>query len=183
MRSKPTLGSVQARRALQPVAPVVPINPGDPAQAAREETFARLAELVRKRDPIPADVFASARFSFQLRSVDDELAALVYDSIVDDDLLAGVRSGGLATRQLTFAARELVIEVEISGGSERAVTGQVVPPQAAEVELRHRTGSTEAATDELGFFQYSALPDGPVSFRCRPTRDGADAVATSWVTL
>ncbi|HLN05699.1 MAG TPA: hypothetical protein VK217_05445, partial [Acidimicrobiales bacterium] len=113
--------------------------------------------------------------------IDDELAALVYDSMIDDDLLASVRSGGQSIRQLTFAARDLVLEMEVSDA--RRVVGQVVPPQAAIVELRHRGGTTPVTTDELGCFHVPALPDGPVSFRCRPSRADANSVATSWITL
>jgi hypothetical protein len=153
----------------------------DAAEAAREATFRRLHSLVREKDPMPADVLVSARSSFGMRSIDDEPAALVYDSIIDDDLLSSVRSGGRTVRQLTFEARDLVLEVEVSGAGH--LVGQVVPPQATVVELRHRGGTTPVVTDELGCFHVPAMPDGPVSFRCRPTRSAAHSVATSWITL
>lgn len=155
----------------------------DSDETAREETFRRLSDLVAERDAVPEDVLVSARLSFELRSIDDELAALVYDSMIDDDLLASVRSGGVTGRQLTFASRGLVLEVEVGGSSSREVTGQVVPSQPAEIELRHRGGSTPVVTDELGYFQIPVLPEGPVSFRCRPAREGSESVATSWVML
>jgi len=153
----------------------------DSANDAREAAFRRLHQLVRDRDAVPEDVFVSANSSFDLRSIDDELAALVYDSIIDDALLAGVRSSGPSTRQLTFAASGLVVEIEVSDAGR--LVGQIVPPQAAEVELRHRAGTTPVPTDDLGCFSVPVLPDGPVSFRCHPTRFGADSVATSWITL
>ncbi len=162
---------------------VVRLDWPDVEESAREETFRRLAGLVRSRDAVPADVLESARLTFQLRSIDDELAALVYDSMVDDDLLASVRSGGTSTRQLTFASREMVLELEVPQDRAGSVMGQVVPPQAAEIELRHRGGSTPVTADELGCFQVSSVPPGPVSFRCRATDGEADPIATSWVTL
>jgi hypothetical protein len=58
-----------------------------------------------------------------------------------------------------------------------------VPPQAALVELRHRGGTTPLEADELGCFHVPALPEGPVSFRCRPKRSAAQSIATSWITL
>jgi hypothetical protein len=151
------------------------------AEVAREATFQRLQSLVLENDPVPEDVLRAAVATFELRSVDSELAALVYDSMIDDALLAGVRSGAQSTRQLTFAARGLVLEMEMSGA--RNLVGQVVPPQAAIVELRTRCGSTPVTTDELGCFHIPAIPDGPVSFRCRPARADADSIATSWITL
>jgi hypothetical protein len=153
----------------------------DVANAAREATFSRLHALVLERDPVPEYVLAAARSSYELRSVDDELAGLVYDSMIDDELLAGVRSGRSTVRQLTFAARDIVLEMEVS--ETRRLVGQVVPPQAAVVELRHRGGTTPVMTDELGCFHVPAIPDGPVSFRCRPARADADSIATSWITL
>jgi hypothetical protein len=153
----------------------------DAAEAVREATFRRLHALILERDLVPEDVLASARSSFVLRSVDDELASLVYDSKIDDQLLAGVRSGSRSVRQLTFAARALVLEIEIS--EDGHLVGQVVPPQAVVIELRHRSGTIPVKTDELGWFQVPAIPDGPVSFRCRPVRSSEESVATSWITL
>ena len=134
-----------------------------------------------KRDRVPEDVLSSARASFQLRSIDDELAALVYDSKIDEAPLAGVRSSDGSARQLTFAARGLVLEIQIS--EDRHLVGQVVPPQAVVIELRHRSGTIPVKTDELGWFQVPAIPDGPVSFRCRPVRSSEESVATSWITF
>jgi hypothetical protein len=153
----------------------------DAAEAAREATFRRLHSLALENDPVPADVLASARSSFGLRSIDDELAVLVYDSMIDHELLANVRSGGRTVRQLTFEAPDLVLEMEVSGA--RYLVGQVVPSQAAVVELRHRGGTIQMETDELGCFHVPVVPDGPVSFRCRPTGSAARSVATSWITL
>ena len=141
----------------------------DAAEAAREATLRRLRSLVIEKDAVPEDVLASARPSFALRSVDDELAALVYDSMIDDELFANVRSGGGAVRQLTFEASDVTLELEVSGA--RHLVGQVVPPQAAVVELRHRGGSVEMETDALGCFHVPVVPDGPLSFRCRPVGD------------
>ena len=153
----------------------------DAAETAREATFRRLHSLVLENDPVPPDVLASARSSFGVRSIDDELAALVYDSTTDDGLLAGVRSGARTARQLTFEADDLVLEMEVSGA--RYLVGQVVPPQVAVIDMRHRAGTTPVETDQLGCFHFPAVPDGPVSFRCRPTRPDARPVATSWITL
>jgi hypothetical protein len=153
----------------------------DAAEAAREATFRRLHSLVIEKDPGPADVLSSARSGLKLRSVDDELAALVYDSMTDDDLFVGVRSGTRTVRQLSFEAGELVLEMEVTG--DRYLVGQVVPPQVAVVELRHRGGTTNVETDELGCFHFRGVPEGPVSFRCCPARPAAPPVATSWITL
>ncbi len=153
----------------------------DTADSAREATLRRLRSLVPEADPVREDVHVSARSRLDPRSIDDEPAGLVYDSTIDDELLASVRSGRRSIRQLTFAARDLVLELEVSGASR--LVGQVVPPQAAVVELRHREGTLAVTADELGCFHIPAVPDGPVSFRCRPAGADAASVATSWITL
>jgi hypothetical protein len=117
----------------------------------------------------------------QLRSVDDEAACLVYDSNLDAELLAAVRTGGQTRRQLTFEAGEFALEIEYSSTGQ--LVGQVVPPQVAVVELRHRGGTTPVPTDDLGYFRVPTVPEGPVSFRCRPASSPAHPIATSWITL
>ena len=70
----------------------VPVAWPDAAEAAREAASRRLRSLVIEDHALPEDL-ATATSSFALRSVDDELAALVYDSMMDDELFANVRSG------------------------------------------------------------------------------------------
>jgi len=158
-------------------------SPSDAAELMREATFSRLAALVRIADPVPTDVIAAAKESFTWRSIDEELAELVYDSAFDGDLLAGVRSGGTAGRQLTFEGPDLVLEVEVTDGPKRELTCQVVPPQPATLEVLHRTGSIELERDEFGMFHVSGVPAGPVSLRCVPTEAGREPTKTSWVTF
>jgi hypothetical protein len=150
---------------------------------AREATFKRLAELVRSADPVPSEVVAAAKESFTWRSIDEELAELVYDSTFDGDLLAGVRAGGTVGRQLTFEAPGLVLEVEVLDGPDRELTCQIVPPQPATLELRHRNGSICLERDDFGMFHMTEVPVGPVSLRCVPLEDGHDPASTSWVTF
>lgn len=143
----------------------------------------RLEALAQELDPVPDDVSEAARASYAWRSIDDELARLSYDSLLDADLLAGVRAGGAAGRQLTFEALRLVLEVEVTDGRSRSLTCQVVPPQSASLELRHRAGCIQLGRDDYGTFHLAALPEGPISLRCIPDHEELGPVATSWVTL
>jgi hypothetical protein len=94
-----------------------------------------------------------------------------------------VRAGGAAGRQLTFEALRLVLEVEVTDGRSRSLTCQVVPPQSASLELRHRAGCIQLGRDDYGTFHLAALPEGPISLRCIPDHEELGPVATSWVTL
>jgi hypothetical protein len=149
------------------------------AEEARDATVRRLRSLTP--EPYPEEADSLERTQYQLRSVDDEPARLVYDSNIDAELLVGVRTGGQTLRQLTFEAGEIVLEIELSTSGH--LVGQIVPPQVGVVELRHRTGTTPVQTDELGYFRVPAMPEGPVSFRCRPGRSAGHSIATSWITL
>ena len=144
----------------------------------------RLRHLAMRFDPVPAEARTAARASFgwrltDLDRADAELAQLVYDSAVDDQLLSGVRSGGGA-RQLTFEAAGLTVEVEVGAG--RTMVGQLVPPRAARLEVRHPGGAVAVDADERGCFTVPSLPRGPVSLRC-PAATGEGATTTEWVTI
>lgn len=150
------------------------------AGAVRAATLGRLNSLDLGDDD-PGDGSGGGLSAVELRSVDDEPASLVYDSSLDVGLLASVRSGAATTRQMTFQGRDLLLELEVSGPGH--LVGQVVPPQPAVVELRHRGGTTKVEADLLGCFELPHVPDGPVSLRCRPSDTHVQPVATSWITL
>lgn len=146
------------------------------------QLLARLAELLARVEPVTEEVVTAARGSFAWRGPDADLAELVYDSAVDEDPLVGVRGGGSA-RQLTFEGQGLTVDMEVAS-PDRRVVGQLVPPRAARIELRHPKGSRFVDTDDHGRFQVDGLPHGPVSLRCRPA-DAPDApgTTTDWLVI
>lgn len=140
-----------------------------------------LRALAREHDPVPQRVLDAARGSYTWRTIDAELAALVYDSALDAEALAAVRSAD-TVRLLTFETDELAIELEVTAVEERRrLQGQLVPPGPGFVELRHGGGTLELEADELGRFS-AEVDAGPISLRCRRERDGA-VVETEWVTV
>jgi hypothetical protein len=150
----------------------------DPDAALLDE----LRALAADDDPVPERVLAAARGSLTWRTIDAELAALVYDSALDAERLTAVRSED-AVRLLTFETAELAIELEVTlAGSSRQLLGQLVPPGPGLVEIRHAGGTLELEADELGRFGADGIEHGPVSLRCRLEQGGA-AVETEWVTI
>jgi hypothetical protein len=147
----------------------------DPNEVDEGVVFADLKRVIGDSDPVPAEVVEAAVASRTWRRVEAELAELVYDSVVDADLVRAGRGG----RQLTFEAPELTVEVEVGLVS---LEGQLVPPQSAQVEVRHRDGSLTVAADRLGHFRVEGVPHGPVSLRCQPDLGSAPTV-TSWVVI
>jgi hypothetical protein len=147
----------------------------EPEEGDEREVFEDLKRVIGDADPVPPEVIDAALASRSWRRVDAELADLIYDSIVDG---AFVRSDRGA-RQLTFEAAGLTVEVEVG---IRSMDGQLVPPQSAQVEVRHRDGTLTVAADRLGHFRVEHVPHGPVSLRCQP--DAArGATETTWVVI
>lgn len=137
-------------------------------------------------DPVPDDLNAAAKSSFAWYTLDAELAELTFDSAADERSLAGMRGGSAASgapRMLTFEAPGITVEVEaVADGSRRRLIGQLVPPQAGRVEVRHRDGTAGADTDEVGRFTLDDLAPGAVSLHCQGT-DGTIDVTTDWVLI
>ena len=129
-------------------------------------------------DPIPEHVRAAACEAILWRTLDAELAELVFDSSVDD--LVGVRSEG-SDRQVTFRAPGVEIEVGVMGSGTREIIGQLVPPQTATVELRSDDTVRETRTDRLGRFRFPDVSSGSVSIVVT-TEDGT-RIATEWMVL
>jgi hypothetical protein len=146
-------------------------------QDALVEELRRVAALV---DPVPERVRDAARGSFSWRTIDAELAELAYDSAAQAGREALVRSAD-TRRLLTFDAAGLSIEVEVtSTDPDVRLVGQVVPPQRAEIEVRHAGGRITVEADDLGRFAADGISAGPVSLVCRL---GERTVATAWLVV
>lgn len=135
-----------------------------------------LAEALAASDPMPGWLLQAAKEAFVWRTIDAELAELVFDSQRD---LAGVRSEDTATRQVTFRSPGVEIEVMLLAEGGRRLVGQLVPPQSATVELRHGETVREGATDPLGRFSFSDVPAGPIQLAIATAQGGH--VVTDWM--
>ena len=153
------------------------------AEEDDDTLLARLRTAVSMTDPVPAELIAAARSSFMWHTIDAELAELAYDSHAAAGQGASTRSAG-GERMLCFESEALAVELEASGagtGAARRLVGQVVPPQRATIEVRHRGGVTTVDADEMGGFAAGGLAPGPVSIRCRPAGgESGTIVDTDW---
>ena len=137
-----------------------------------------LASALDATDPVPERFIEAAKESFTWRTIDIELAELVFDSAEAE--LAGVR-GADATRQVTFQAPGFEIEVAIISDGTRRLVGQVVPPHEGTVELHFGEQSVSTEADSLGRFSFEDVPLGPISLRLE-LHDGA-VVQTAWTLV
>jgi hypothetical protein len=144
----------------------------------------QLRQVAARFEPVPADLLRAAVGAYTWRTIDADLAELVFDSAVDHDGAALVR-GSQQHRLLSFRAGGLTIDVEIAGtGSDRSLIGQLVPPQPAAVEIRQAADTLAVEADELGRFSAGPLRAGPICLRCSTdAQTGGRAVVTDWVTI
>ncbi len=128
----------------------------------------------------PPEVIRQARDSYRFRCVAAQIAALEFDSALDDEDLARVRTNSGA-RRLTFRGTTFRLTLEVREGPSRIV-GRIDPPTPMTVILRQPEDETAVTPDARGYFAFDTLTTGAMSVQCRPaTGDGV--VDTEWVTL
>lgn len=140
-----------------------------------------LRELFARVEPVPAHVMDQAYSAFAWRGVAASLAGLEYDSIIDDDGLARLRTGG-GERLLRFRSGGSMVEVSIVDEGHRLV-GQITPPEYGRVEMRRPDQVREALVDEAGRFLVDDPAPGAMSLRCLPAAPGGAVLETEWVTI
>jgi hypothetical protein len=145
-----------------------------------DRLFAELRDALRAARVVPRGFVEAGKAAYAWHGVDAELAALTYDSALDEQFLAAAnRAEPAPLRALTFASPELTVELEVT---DDALLGQLVPPQPGELEVRRADGSAiTVPIDELGCFVVRPIPAGAFRLHCR-TADGS-AVLTDWITL
>ena len=146
--------------------------------ASDDALQALLGRALRTADPVPDRVLAGARAAWTWRTIDEELAELVFDSAAE---LTGVRSEDTA-RQLTFRAPGVEIEVMVVDAASRRIVGQLIPPSAYAVRLTIGDRVIEELSDRLGRFTFEQVTPGPVRITVADL-DGGHVASTEWVLL
>jgi hypothetical protein len=143
----------------------------------RDPVLDALRAAVQRFDPVPDEVVVAAKAAYTWRTIDEELAALTFDSLVDD-AVTGVRGSG--PRALTFESDDVVIELEIVDSDHgRTLRGQVTGEVTdLELDTPGDPAPVPLAMDELGRFSVMVAPTGPIRLR---GRRGDRVVTTSWV--
>jgi hypothetical protein len=117
-----------------------------------------------------------AKGAYAWHSIDHDLARLSFDSFAEPVRAYRAESG--QARVLIFTATPLSLELELMADH---VVGQIVPPGPGQVVVETADGTTlQAEADDLGFFDFTGMPRGPVRLRCEtPT----GRLVTDWVCL
>ena len=99
-------------------------------ESENDELEHELRRLAARQDPVPPELVQAATEAFSWRNIDAELAELVFDSLLNTDQAALVRSSP-GRRLVSFQTPELTIDVEVTAtASGRDVMGQITPPAA-----------------------------------------------------
>ncbi len=151
--------------------------------ADNEDLLARLSLALEEADPVPDEAVATAVALAELTNADAELATLVADSLLDDEVVlfrhdvTMQQQGELADRMVSFSAPELSVDVDLHANGASMV-GAISPAMAVDVDLETAGGIVTTRSDDLGRFHFDA-PSG----LCRLVVHGPGApVVTPWIT-
>lgn len=131
------------------------------------------AAFDRDLPPIPAHLTAAARDAYAWRTVDVQLAELLFDSA--NDALVGVRGTSTERRSFRFGAGEFVIRVHLTPAT---LIVMVEPPLSVGCRVVGEQSSRDHRTDELGELVVDA-PDLPVRIEVDLPNG---TVVTPWIT-
>jgi hypothetical protein len=141
-----------------------------------------LRQTIARADPVPRSVVRYGVEAYTLRSLDEELAELAWDSWVDEGVLT--RGPGEA-RLLTFGPagpRDVLIHLAVTRGETGyELTGHVQPAAYDEISVLYRGGSARRPVDPHG--RFGADIPAVTSIRLRLQGAAAAPVVTGWVPI
>jgi hypothetical protein len=141
--------------------------------------LAELRGALHEAGPVPEEIVTAAKAVYTMRTLDEELARLSYDSRNDPELAGAFRAEPMAVRSLVFGIGGVTLDVDVLTDS---FVGQLSPalPGSIVVETRFHP-PRRADVDEMGMFSVPICPPGDVRFRVEP-REG-DGFVTEWTRI
>jgi hypothetical protein len=141
-----------------------------------------LGEALDEADPVPAEAVQAALALSNLSDVDAELATLVADTLVQQDVVlyrheVTMEVDASADRLVSFATPQLNVDVELHA-NDSSMVGVIMPAGVFGIEVETRRQTVVTRSDDLGRFHVE-LPPGP--FRLHVQAHGG-AVVTPWIT-
>ena len=144
-----------------------------------DELRALIGAALDPTDPVPPELTLAARSAIAWRDMDAGIAELLFDSSEAETATSGVRSGG-GPRLLSFGSADLSVELQVETQPVgRRLMGQITPPLAAAITVRHPGGAIVASADATGAFVVDGVPPGPISILVQPN-EGPPTV-TDWI--
>jgi len=149
----------------------------EPRWSSDDALLADLKEALARSGAGDESLLEVGRSAYTWRTVDEELAALTYDSLLDDRVL--VRGATDVPRSMVFEHGAESLQVDVLADR---IVGQLVPGGPGEVVVQSRTEDVaRATTDAAGLFDIALAVRGLlVRFRCRT---GSGPLVTDWVSI
>jgi hypothetical protein len=126
-------------------------------------------------EPIPEASLQAAYSAIEMRTLSEELASLVFDSLVESapTLMRGAEGD---TRFATFANEHLTLDLELLGDGQ-SIVGELRPAAGDSVECESFNGNVQqVVADQFGRFRLTAAAEGPVRLRV------LGKLVTPWIT-
>jgi hypothetical protein len=136
-----------------------------------EQNLRGAADLL---DPVPERLKHGAVVAYAWRTVDADLAELVFDSL-SDEAVAAVR-GGDQPRVVTFRTGDLTVELELEDG--RRLVGRVEPAGPSQIGIQQGPRTVTVPADALGRFATSELSRGALRLHIQTQHR---SVVTDWI--
>lgn len=145
-----------------------------------EDLLTLLSEVLDEADPVPDAAMVAAKAIAGLGGVDAELAALVADTMLDDEVVLMRHDLTMereqSDRMVSFTTPRISVDMEFQGDGQ-TVLGAITPAMSVEVNLETTTGTESSRSDDLGRFRL-ASGSGP----CRLRIHAADgSIVTPWI--
>lgn len=115
-------------------------------------------------EPVPADALDAAYAAVEMRALDDELAALVFDSLEAAGAPA-MRSTDTDVRLLSFVNDNMTLDLELHGDGH-TIVGQMSPAPDGEACIEVDGGDDVVLdVDKLGRFRVTVEATSSIRFR------------------
>jgi hypothetical protein len=151
-----------------------------------ERLMAELRAFFAEVDPVPPLVVETAKASLGWRRLDADLAELLSDSALEEELFALARGGEAPARAVTFSSPDLTIDIEVHADDHgRTLLGQLSPPAPATIEIHPMVqASLSTHADHLGRFRVRLAAGDTIRLRILGEDGGSGPpVETSWITV
>ncbi|GIH05624.1 hypothetical protein Rhe02_36910 [Rhizocola hellebori] len=147
-----------------------------------DELIGELSQAAELADPVPPYLVDAGIAAYTFRTIDAELAALVFDSAAagSDQLVRSERPA----RMLSFETADLSIELEIIPQGEIIhLVGQILPPAVVQIDVRQPDLVSTGSTDGLGRFSLILPTPGPFQLSLPYAAAHGGAMVTEWISV
>lgn len=146
--------------------------PNDESQMVAVEQL--VSEMLDRVEPIPERALRAAYQARQMRSMEAELATLLYDSERDGDLLL-TRGSEAEVRMLSLANDHLSVELSLLPDGE-TIVGELSPVDDAPEVVVETGGGDDLLVEVDQFGRFRATVVGPIRIRV------PGKLVTPWIT-